>query len=82
MNWLSSERVVSIRPKGELLTWLVFGYLDRMYGARALWSQRALDFFMLNRFLPSCVCSFVGKSTAVWKYWVWWHLDEISRRLV
>ena len=85
LNWLSGERVVCIRPKGELLTWFVLGHLDRMYGARALWSQRTLDFFVLNRLLPSGLCYmylFVGKSTAIWKYWVWWHLDEIARRLV
>ena len=80
MNWLSGERVVSICPKGELLTWLVFGNLDRMYGARALWSQRALDFFVLDRFLPSLpyMYLFFGKSTTIWKNWVWRHLDEID----
>ena len=85
LNWLSCERVVCIGAKSELLAWFIIGHLDGVYGAGALWSKRALDFLVLDQFLPSLssyMYLFFGKSAAIWKYWVWWHLDEIGRRLV
>ena len=72
--------MVSIGAKSELLAWFIIGHLDGVYGARTLWSQRALDFFVLDRFLPSLpyMYLFFGKSTTIWKNWVWRHLDEID----